>query len=517
MTGELVPHLNKLCVNLKYLNLSQCKHVKCSAIQLLFEHPRLESLNLSFIDDMTDEALEPSDPEIFVSTRSYPIDEEGYIYDDAEDYTDSSVDAVEAASGGGSGAYIEEVQWKVFEAPVAGRSVVINGDDDDSKKSLTSAASIHAATVSASVTASLPVVGPPVQRRRQKDEGEHVRETAAVLVAAADIEERDTRLRLVEPVHAAHTQSATAVSSGTNTFPSHRVASDVTGTAATTSTGTARGALQTVVVKQGVLRRRKSPLRTLILAKSKLTNDGLRKMTFLPSLVELGLPWCGDITDAGVCLLVSRCPNLRSIDLKSCNITDASVQAIAQSCKELRHLDVSWCPGVTDSGIKCLAPAFPSIALDTAIKAAKAITAAAVAAAVAVATATGTLLTSLPSSSLSDGDGLDDIPTHVLTHAQAVDHDPDDGDARSSRRTHIVDTYVYEEETWSSEDPNVDRGSVKLESLSLVWCSSLTDDSLAALATLPALSCVEASGCSGMSQAVANVLRNRRDPIQVNL
>ena len=108
----------------------------------------------------------------------------------------------------------------------------------------------------------------------------------------------------------------------------------------------------------------------------------------------------------------------------------------------------------------------------------------------------------------------------VLLTISTRDVDDDvhrDGDAHSSRRTHVVDTYVYEEETWSADDLNMDRGSVKIESLSLVWCSSLTDDSLAALATLPALTCVEASGCSGMSHAVANVLRNRRDPIHVNL
>lgn len=58
ITGEVIPTLNKNCRNLCYLNLSQCKNVKSPKIQDIFEHNHLKSLNLSFIDDISDEIFQ---------------------------------------------------------------------------------------------------------------------------------------------------------------------------------------------------------------------------------------------------------------------------------------------------------------------------------------------------------------------------------------------------------------------------------------------------------------------------
>mmetsp|Transcript_22785 Transcript_22785/g.38022 ORF Transcript_22785/g.38022 Transcript_22785/m.38022 type:complete len:469 (-) Transcript_22785:381-1787(-) len=57
ITGEIISTLNKHCRSLQYLNLSQCKNVRSPEIQEVFQHNRLRSLNLAFIDDISDEAF----------------------------------------------------------------------------------------------------------------------------------------------------------------------------------------------------------------------------------------------------------------------------------------------------------------------------------------------------------------------------------------------------------------------------------------------------------------------------
>lgn len=50
VTGSLVTTLNNFCNNLKYLNLSQCKSTQSCMLKYIFEHGKLRSLNLSYID-----------------------------------------------------------------------------------------------------------------------------------------------------------------------------------------------------------------------------------------------------------------------------------------------------------------------------------------------------------------------------------------------------------------------------------------------------------------------------------
>ena len=57
MTGEVGTTLNKACGRLKHLNLSQCKRVGSPEIQRIFEHNELVSLNLAFVDGVSDEAF----------------------------------------------------------------------------------------------------------------------------------------------------------------------------------------------------------------------------------------------------------------------------------------------------------------------------------------------------------------------------------------------------------------------------------------------------------------------------
>ena len=82
------------------------------------------------------------------------------------------------------------------------------------------------------------------------------------------------------------------------------------------------------------LNRRYSSLQVLHLAKSRITDKSLLKMSFLADLIEIHLQWCSGISDIGIAALVSGCVKLEIIDLKSCSITDVSISSIARGSKE---------------------------------------------------------------------------------------------------------------------------------------------------------------------------------------
>lgn len=59
VTGELVLHLRKVCRNLKELDLSRCKNVTSGSVRRLFDScPSLETLNVSFLEGVVDDAFE---------------------------------------------------------------------------------------------------------------------------------------------------------------------------------------------------------------------------------------------------------------------------------------------------------------------------------------------------------------------------------------------------------------------------------------------------------------------------
>lgn len=60
-------HLRKVCRNLKELDLARCKSVTTVSVRRLFDScPSLESLNLSFLEAVADEAFEASRGVVFV-------------------------------------------------------------------------------------------------------------------------------------------------------------------------------------------------------------------------------------------------------------------------------------------------------------------------------------------------------------------------------------------------------------------------------------------------------------------
>lgn len=99
-----------------------------------------------------------------------------------------------------------------------------------------------------------------------------------------------------------------------------------------------------------------SPLQTLNLCKSKITDSGVFKLSCLIALLEIRLQWCTGITDAGIRSLVRNCPKLRLLDLKSCAVTDSGLLSISELCTELRELDLSWCAGFSEEGLLQLVP-----------------------------------------------------------------------------------------------------------------------------------------------------------------
>ncbi|KAJ3190988.1 hypothetical protein HK101_008192 [Irineochytrium annulatum] len=70
------------------------------------------------------------------------------------------------------------------------------------------------------------------------------------------------------------------------------------------------------------------------------------------SLRYVGLGGSIALTDAGVAMLASSCPNLQGIDLSKCpHVTDASMLSLRSSCAKLKKLDVRGCNRLTDVGL----------------------------------------------------------------------------------------------------------------------------------------------------------------------
>ena len=62
-------------------------------------------------------------------------------------------------------------------------------------------------------------------------------------------------------------------------------------------------------------------------------------------LLEVAMCFCFP-TDETIALLVSKCPQLRRLNLVNCqSLTEASAQAIADGCAQLVELNLTWCGG----------------------------------------------------------------------------------------------------------------------------------------------------------------------------
>lgn len=391
VTGQIVDSLNKLCGRLTHLNLSQCKHVERPAVQQIFEHCGLVSLNLSFIDEVSDAVFcEPQN----VFTVAEEI---RYLHDQSR--------CDEKGSGGGDGSGLSGVD---------SGSGLSGGDGGSGLSGVDRGSSGGSGSGGDSSSDSS---GSSVSGRLESGDGEW--ENA--IVRSASFSGGD---------------SGTTVSGGDS---------------GTVSSGGDSGSASYPK------RNRRSPLRALHLSKSSITDRSIPYMSFLAELTEIHLQWCSGVTDDGVRALVVACPLLTTIDLMSCSITNPAVHAIAKGFHDLKHLDVSWCSGITDAGIQHLAPALWRSTRTSLIAAAFA-----------------------------------ELPTTA---------------AAAAHRTPADDAIDLVDESPSGDDESFLLGARRLQTLCVVWCSGITNEAITALATLPCLQVVEASGCSGVSSSVVGAMR----------
>ncbi|CAG8762223.1 3846_t:CDS:2, partial [Rhizophagus irregularis] len=63
-----------------------------------------------------------------------------------------------------------------------------------------------------------------------------------------------------------------------------------------------------------------------------------------PSLAQLVLKYCDNITDAAIVNIANKCPYLQHVSLKGCReITNVSVKELARKCQNLYYLNLSGC------------------------------------------------------------------------------------------------------------------------------------------------------------------------------
>lgn len=83
-------------------------------------------------------------------------------------------------------------------------------------------------------------------------------------------------------------------------------------------------------------------------------NNSVVHLLFSDPLEYLHFSSLFKISDEGISH-VSQCRDLLELCVSSCyGVTDKSITEITQHCLKLKELDVSWCPLVTDTGLKPL-------------------------------------------------------------------------------------------------------------------------------------------------------------------
>ena len=99
-----------------------------------------------------------------------------------------------------------------------------------------------------------------------------------------------------------------------------------------------------------------------------ITDNGLRLVsTGCPNLVSVTLYRC-NITDPGLESLASSCHALENVNLSYCRlITDLGVSAISRSCSKLHAVMISYCRGITGSGFRGCSPTLTYLEADSCV------------------------------------------------------------------------------------------------------------------------------------------------------
>eukprot|EP00475_Leptophrys_vorax_P027178 TRINITY_DN38754_c0_g1_i1.p1 TRINITY_DN38754_c0_g1~~TRINITY_DN38754_c0_g1_i1.p1 ORF type:complete len:446 (+),score=20.06 TRINITY_DN38754_c0_g1_i1:135-1472(+) len=90
---------------------------------------------------------------------------------------------------------------------------------------------------------------------------------------------------------------------------------------------------------------------------SRLTNLGFQAIVgSSPGLQSLTLWNCPYVDDEVMRMLASRCKSLRRLDIMNCTrVTDKGLSLISRGCKQLQHLSVSACPRVSNASLAATA------------------------------------------------------------------------------------------------------------------------------------------------------------------
>eukprot|EP01112_Ceratiomyxa_fruticulosa_P016517 TRINITY_DN5003_c0_g1_i1.p1 TRINITY_DN5003_c0_g1~~TRINITY_DN5003_c0_g1_i1.p1 ORF type:complete len:318 (-),score=41.67 TRINITY_DN5003_c0_g1_i1:52-1005(-) len=95
-------------------------------------------------------------------------------------------------------------------------------------------------------------------------------------------------------------------------------------------------------------------LRELDLKESRISNDGLKYVGVVTTLVKLNLEGCSNITDNGLDHL-AQLKNLLDLNLSRCSgVSDAGVSKICNSLPQIQHLNLSELLSLTEEGLASL-------------------------------------------------------------------------------------------------------------------------------------------------------------------
>jgi len=105
-------------------------------------------------------------------------------------------------------------------------------------------------------------------------------------------------------------------------------------------------------VRRMCSRRIGKSLQTLSFEFSAITDNHLALATLPPTLIELNLNACRELSERALVQVSEQCPNLETIQLYwNCRVRDLGIKRIAAGCPKLRDVNFSGCKLLSDAGI----------------------------------------------------------------------------------------------------------------------------------------------------------------------
>ncbi|KAL3696188.1 hypothetical protein R1sor_010264 [Riccia sorocarpa] len=103
-------------------------------------------------------------------------------------------------------------------------------------------------------------------------------------------------------------------------------------------------------------------LKSLVLSFARLTDKALRSISVLHQLQELALHECNRISNSGLAMIATGCPQLRFVSLSFCKeIGDAGVVALAEGCPHLLKVRFDGCRRLSNPSVRALCRSAPRL------------------------------------------------------------------------------------------------------------------------------------------------------------